>query len=468
MKRPNAVLKWLLGVCLVLAAAEFAALTWLAPHYVMWIVERAARGKLTVDGAELSFPLTTTLKGLRLTSNSPDSSLTIQRVAIRPRWISPITKTVWLDAVEVRQPFIRITRTKAGDYMWLSLPQPAAPPAESAPSSGDARPWRVRIKSLAIVDGTIEYIDWKPSGAFHGVLGHISLDVGPVIIPLGGAGSSSWALESAPAMSVAVRGRFSGAAGHSAPIFCSGWWSLEAKDLQASCQLDPIALAAFEPYFRGPPELRVYAATLGSTSQWTAKTNDFNGRIQLELDHLTEGDVSIRGRNIIDVKKLFANGQRPRLIGEISLVGPLGSPQLWHAALLAGNDQVQQLLKRLLDRGIEVVRVPLLSGRHMPLSLIPSSAATMTTIDKASREVQEALEILAFQPQEPVQRIELPRTVDVPASAPPTPMLPIQSPVEPPPPGASSTPEPEAPSPSVTPNGTPLPPSPLKPGTGNQ
>jgi hypothetical protein len=457
MKRPNTLLKWLLGMCLLLAAAEFAALAWLAPYYVMRTIEHAARGTLTIEGAGLSLPLTTTLRGLRLAANTPETSLTIQQAVIRPQWVWPASKTVWLDAVELRQPFIRVTRTKAGALVWPSLPG-----AHRAPAPGlgaGPTPWRVHIASLSIVDGTIEYVDRKPSTAFHGVIEHVSLDLGPVIVPLDGSWASpAWSRAAATAMSFATRGRFVGERGHSAPVFCSGWWSPQARDLQASCRLDEVALAAFEPYFRGPPELRVYATTLTSTSQWTAKANDFNGRIQLQLDNLTEGDLSIRGRTILDVKRLANGGQTPSLTGEISLVGPLDTPSLWHAALLPGNDAVQQLVKRLLDRGVEVIRVPLLSG-HMRLSLIPSSEATMTTIDRSSRQVQDALEILTFPPKD-LAPAPVPLTPAEAAAAAAAHAAPSSETI----PSASSPP----PAQPLTPNGAPLPPPPLKPVTSNQ
>ena len=121
MKRPNSVLTWLLAGCALLAAGEYAALMWLAPQYVMRVVEHAAGGELTIDGASLTFPLTTSMTQLRLVANTSESAFTVQRAVIKPRWISLPSKTLWIDAVELERPLLRITRTKAGTWVWPAI-----------------------------------------------------------------------------------------------------------------------------------------------------------------------------------------------------------------------------------------------------------------------------------------------------------------------------------------------------------
>lgn len=112
-------------------------------------------------------------------------------------------------------------------------------------------------------------------------------------------------------------------------------------------------------------------------------------------------------------------------------------PQAWHAEFVAGDDQVQSMTNRLLDRGVEIVQLPLW-GHRLNLSLVPATEATMTEIEATSKQIKEALEVLAMPAEEPSQApVELP---SVPA---------IDDAVLVPPPSAPSPPTaPSSPAPS--------------------
>ncbi|MBI3011747.1 MAG: DUF748 domain-containing protein [Candidatus Omnitrophica bacterium] len=446
MRRPPSLLCGFLLLVLLFLVGEYVALTHLAPRYVLQAVQHAAGGEIVAAQARLSFPLTTTLQGLRLVNNTPQSALTIQRAAIWPRWLSLPSRTLWLDAVELDRPILRLTRTHDGAFLWPSIPQAVATgtvrPRWGFPSTRRATPlpasWQVHIDSIKVVDGVIELVDERSASPFHGVLDHLSLIAGPLTVPLGGS----------PQASFAIRGQAVGHGGHAAPFYCSGWLNLTARDLQASCRLEPLALAAFEPYYRGPAEVRVYAMTLASTSHWMVRADILSGRIQLELGRLGEGDLSIRGRTVLDVKNL-AGGPAPRLSGEITLAGPLDDPRQWHAQFLPGDDQVQQLIKRLLDHGVQMIRVPLWSG-EMRISLAPASKAAMANVEAASKAIQEALEILTVPiPEEVPLAPPAGEPPSGPAAPEPTPELPAASP-----PAPSVLPEPQASSPSSSPAGS--------------
>jgi len=391
MKRPTPWFYWLLFfVCGIVIIGEYIALSWLAPHYVLHLVERAAGGTLAVDEARLSFPVTT-LTGLRLVNGTPQSTLSIQRVVIKPRWLSLLSKTVLLNSVQIEHPFLRLTRTKNGTMLWPALSVPvtaggtssdAAPP--STPSPAGLPWWHLRINSLQIEDGVVEFFDESTAVPFHGVLHHASFSLGPVSFPLVDAQTS-----------FAIRAELIGQNGDAAPAFCSGWMSLTARNLQASCQLEPISLSAFEPYYQGQGrvQVRAYNATLKSTSQWVAKSNELTGRLQFELGNLTEGDLSVRGKTVMDVKKLGGR-EEPRLTAELQMTGPLDAPSQWHSSFVPGDLQVQQLLEPLLNRGIEIIKVSLW-GRKIDVSIAPTSPAEMTGVEEVSKQVQEELEILA-------------------------------------------------------------------------
>jgi len=452
MKRPRGWLRWLFVFSVLVAAGEYVALTWLAPHYVMRALEHATGGQLAAGKTAVVFPSTTVITDLRLIGNTPDASLTVQRILLRLRWVSLAKRTLWFDAVELEQPVLRLTRTPSGTLVWPAVPRPAwsaalepGEPVQPPPAPLATPGWRIRVSSFRILNGTLIYLDEKLPVPFHGLVDHVSLDAGPVVVPV----------EQAPA-SFAARGELIGHGGQGAPLYCSGWVGVTTKDLEASCKLEPLALEALEPYYHGKSELRVYTTTLKSTSQWIARGNLLDTRIQVEVGHLSEGDLSIGGRTLIDIKKLLgANSSDARLTGEISLTGPLDAPRLWHATLLPGDDQVQQLVKRLLDRGVESIKIPI-PGVKIRLSMVPSSKAMMSDIEAASKEVHEALEILAFPAEEPAPMLAEPAPPTAPlvapeAAAPQAPVEPAPVPPAPPEPMLPSEPTPPAPPAPPTP-----------------
>lgn len=414
-------------------SAAFLLLRWVAPRHAVQLLERLTGGEVAVEQVRLSFPLTTTLTGVRLAGNTPEAALTIQELVITPRWVSFPPWTLWIDAMEIRRPLLRVTRTQADVLRWPALPQPEP----AGPGGGIGPRWQMHINSLHIIDGAIEFLDQHPAAPFHGLVDHLSVLLGPVTLAADGDG-----IRPAPhlgpsnpslaGVSFAGRGRLVGDAGAAAPGYCSGWFDPVAKDLQASCRLEPLAMKAFDPYYHGRSELRVYTATVKSTSQWEAKANAFIGRVQLELDDLSEGDLSIRGRTIVDVKRITA-GQEPRLTGEIGISGPLDRPSEWEAAFLPGDERVQGLVERLLEHRVTGIRVAM-GGHRLLIAVSPSTEATMTEIEAMSREIQEALEILAAPPIEPTP----PAATEAEAASPPA-----EAAVTPPSPEAEAPPAPE-------------------------
>ena len=424
MKRPRGWIRVLVLSCAALLLGEYVALTVLAPGYVLRAMQQIMGGKVSVDRVRLSLPFTTSLSGLRLSTNTEDSAFAIQRAVIAPRRLSLSTNTLWIDAVTIDRPVIRATQTREGLWRWPRLPASghAAPvPAGGTHPSG----WQLYIDSLKIIDGALIFIDEKPSTPFHGMIDHLSVSTGPLTVPL----------RDLP-ISFAVRGELVGDEGHAAPFYCSGWIAPLPGDLQASCQLEPLALAAFEPYLRGPREIRVYGSTAKLTSQWSAAANVLDARLQLELGHLSEGGLTVRGRTAVNLKR-FTTGQDDALRGEVHLTGPMNQPQAWYAEFIPGDEQVQGLTKRLLDRGVEMVRVPLWN-RRLNLSLVPASQSTMSEIDAASKQIQDALEILSMPAEEPAAPAEsaaAPPTVVPTRRAETAPAAPDVTPAAPPTPG---------------------------------
>ena len=416
MKRPRFWLRWLLFTGLLLVIGEYIALTWLAPRYVILAIQRLAGGDVSVGEARLSLPLTTRLSGLRLVDNTAESGLSIQRVIIRPRWLSVPRRKLWVETLELQRPLLRLTRTKSGTVLWPSLPKSVLGASPNAPW------WRIKINSINIMDGVLEFIDETPATPFHGVLDHLSIVIGPVSLPFRHAPvhPSHRSLKTAQtACSFAVSAEAAGYGGHAAPLYCSGWLDLANNNLEASCKLEPLALAALDPYFQGRVQVRPYDTTLKLTGEWVAKSNALEGRLQLSLDHLAQGDVSIHGTAIIDMKRLMA-GQEPRMSAQIKLSGPLDQPKAWYAEFVPGDARAGQLVEPLREHGIERLKIRF-GGQTVGLSLTPASTATTTSIEAASKEIEEALEILV--PPKEVPEAVLAPPVET-TAAQPAPMAP--------------------------------------------
>lgn len=423
MKRPLSWLYWTLLIVFLLIAGEYAAMTWIAPRHLIRVAERFAGSSLSVGSAHLSFPLTTTLTSLQLLHNTPEAAFTVQRVRVEPRWYSAPRRMLWVRTVHIERPLLRLTRTEAGTTVWPSLPPPRTTLAATKLLE------RVQIETLQVEDATIEFVDYRALAPFHAVLQHVSFVVGPVTVPLGG-----------PHMSFALRGEFVGHGGDAAPFYCSGWAGLDTHDLQASCHLEPMMLSAFEPYYRQKKvKVRVYQATAKSTSQWAARGNVLEARIQIGLGSLEQADVSVHGRTVVDAKEL-TEGAGPALNAEFKITGPLDRPAAWRWEFVPGDVAAQRLIKPLLDQGIEMLKIPF-GGQKIGVSLTTASVDTMHEIEDAGREIEEALELLAA-PEEALPVIE------------PSPAAPALAEPESPTPPAAEPPS------EVTPPAPPAPPAP--------
>jgi hypothetical protein len=164
--------------------------------------------------------------------------------------------------------------------------------------------------------------------------------------------------------------------------------------MEMSCQLEPLALAAFEPYYyEGRLQARLYNGTLEATSQWVATGNELEGRVQLTIANLNEGDLSIRGRTLVDIQHQLTGGEPPTLTGEVKVTGPFDDPTQWRFELVPGNEIVQRLIQPLLERGKEFIRVKV-GGGMINVGIGVATPDQMSGIEQASKQVEASLEIL--------------------------------------------------------------------------
>lgn len=348
----------------------------LIPSRLLRVLERTVGQTFKIGGVRLDFPLSLVLVDVGLRAGTPDLFAGSRQVVVVPRWISWPKKTVWLSAMKYEGLTIRCRRNWEGKFE-----APAAVPVAAPPEA----PWTVIADTVQVVNGTLEFVDEKTPEPFRAALTEVSLMGGPLTLPSG-----------SPRLSLAVQGRFVGHHGHAAPVYCSGWANLEPRNFEISCRLEPLPLAAFEPYYRGPIQVRVYDATVKATVKFTAKANELEGRAQVEVGNLSEADLSFLGKTIADIKTVA--GERDRsLAAEVQLSGPVDQPAAWKVQFVAGNEIVQRMLRPLFDRGIENVKIKV-GQQTIQVGLTPASEEAKTSIQEASKTVEESLKILAPEP----------------------------------------------------------------------
>src|SRR3989338_8898126 len=157
MKRPNVLLRWVFALCVLFVVGQYGVLAWLTPRFVVDAVEHATGGELFVEQARFSFPLTTTLTGVRFAQNTEEAAFSVQRIVVRPRWVWLASRTLWLDSLDIKGPLVRGSRSRAGTTRWPAVPQPFTPRAPL-----DLVPWRVHIGSVNVSDGVLELQDREP------------------------------------------------------------------------------------------------------------------------------------------------------------------------------------------------------------------------------------------------------------------------------------------------------------------
>ena len=369
--------------------------TWLALVLPGWLTTRlhqVAGEAVTIGQIRLGFPLQLILSDVQLASGNPGTVVSSDRVVVSPLWLWWPDKVVWLKRLELQGLHLQLRRTKEGALVQpvfeallegtSTQPEPSA--AKADPATVAPSPWRVAIQTIQVSEGTIEFVDAKPPQPFRGALTHLFLIGGPVTIPL-----------TAGSITLAAQGRVVGHQRLDASVYCSGWMDLQAKNVDVFCQLDPLRLAALQPYDQGPLEMR-YDATLKATSHLVAQANALDGRVQLEVNNLSEADLAVLGKTLGDITnvKTLANGSQPALTGEIQISGSLDQPWEWRFQLVPGNDIVQRLVNPLLDRGIEIIRVRV-GKQTIPVGLTPATEAARADSEATKQRVQEALQIIA-------------------------------------------------------------------------
>ena len=349
------------------------------------------------------------LIGSSVVFDDPSSGVVVsaRRIVLTPAWRMWRDHTLCLRTVELRGARVLCRRTPQGAFIWPdAAPSNAAlaHPALAAPASPA---WMVHITTLRFSNSILEFVDQKTPQPIRAALTDVSLVAGPVELPF------------APQRIVlALQAQVLGADRQSAAIYCSGWLNPSAQASDLSCQLDPLRLAALEPYYRVRPA-RVYNATLAATGHFSVRNNMLDGRVQLEIGNLSEADLSFLRRPIEEAKRSGQEGE-PALTGEVQVSGPLDDPTAWTVELAPGNLIVQRLLEPLLSLGIENIPVKV-GERVINVELAPANQAVMSDIEAASKTVTQNLQVIAPPTVTPAPESSSVAPATVPATAPATP-----------------------------------------------
>lgn len=418
------ILVWTIG-CLLIG---YGVLAGLAPIWVYDWLQQIPGQPLTIGRLRVAFPATLVLSDVRLVDEHPGTLIGAKEIAISPLWLSWEHRTLWLRKLSVRGLILHARRTAQGTVI-KPVPDalvPTVQPAEGAADTGVVvsakwTPWRVIVQTFEVNEGAIEFVDEKNIRPFQGSATRVFLVGGPVSVPFEGQ-----------PLTFAVQGVLSGASHHAAPWYCSGWVNVQQPRVDVSCQLEPLRLAAFEPYYQKPLPQKLYDARVSARGRLVVKNNEVNGRIQLEIDQFSEADLESLGKAGDSIRKLAGEGQRT-LSGELRLAGSLDKTSEWRWQLVPGNELVQRLMSPVVGRGIEFIRVRI-GSVVIPVGLVPATEATKADSAAAKQEVQDALSVIA--PEAPaVPSPAAPKPVPVAPDA-PADGLPAAPPVDSiPPPG---------------------------------
>jgi hypothetical protein len=370
------------GLLLVLSVL---ALAWGEPGAEQWAVSRlraeAARrgmGGWQVRTVHWRWPGHLLLEDVRL--SGPDRlKVVAPRVTIEPDWWSWAAGGERIRYVRVDRPSIEL-RLGDGASRWGAVVPAGRPGSATFSGPGSAVSgvtWPLHVDTLVIADARVNLLDDGRTPPFAMTFERFFATLGPW-----GRDGSAGAGDGAP-ISAALRAQLPQGSEEPAVLECAGWLATNLRDLQGTCRVDRMPVALFEPYYQGMVQLRAYDARLRGVGHASAADNQLEVVLRLEIDRLSEVDLSYLGRTIMDIKRLAPEADRV-LTGEIRASGPLDRPSVWRVRLVPGNVIVQRLLEMVLEHGIralpvqvggETVQVGLTSapdvpsdGRHMDVT----------------------------------------------------------------------------------------------------
>ncbi len=385
MRKPGARSERLIALLLVMVVAYGLIEYVLPPQLNRW-VHAIVGDRLTFERVALRWPGRVVLSNVRLPGVPVGAPISSPELVVHPIELSPRNHTLHasrIDADGLRMIIQRRPDGRLEPAAWAMLGPPIQSPSVAPPFSQPPRveSWRITADTMHIGHGVVAFVDEKLVPPFRAMCDGLTISAGPVTLPSDGS-----------LVSVAIQGRLVAAHEEQASIYCSGWLNAAKGGVDLACRLEPIRLSAFEPYYQGRIQVRAYNAMLAATAQCTAKANAFEARIQLQIDHLDEADLSYGSRTILDIKRI-AEGQERVLSGELKLTGPLDRPAEWKVRFLPGNVLTQRLAE-FFDRPLDRVTLTM-GGDRIQLGVTPADATERSDMESTSETVRQHLWILA-------------------------------------------------------------------------
>ncbi len=396
----------LLAIALLIVISYVAVLLVNRVFLTRWAAQMLPEGFL-VQRVHLRWPRTVVFDHVRWAAPTTPATpwLQVPRVTADISVTSLFMRRLVVKDFVLNQPRITLQRDADGQWNLPSLRRSSAVPHGVATTRHH---WDVAIWSARMKEGTILVDDRAVQEGFHAELNACQLDVRQPFLPLHG-----WRTQVAFSADAKLRSE------PAAPIRLTGWVDWPHKDLEGTLTATSLDIGAFEPYLnRGRVTLRLYHALADVTVALAAVHGDFTADAQMNLNHLTEGDVSIKGVTVLNAKGVITDPQQTVSL-RVMLRGPLDQPGAWKRTIAPTGQQTIKFLR------------PLFAGRKetIILKVMPQVAS-----EQMIEHVQETIKSAADQLK---SLFEAP----APTTPPPT------APTEPAAPAASTAPA------SVQPNG---------------
>lgn len=393
-----------LALALALVVASYAAVVLINRVFLTGWVARALPEGVLVRRVYVRWPATVVINHAQWASGRPEAPwLQVPYAALDLDLSSLFLRRVVVRRVLLDRPRIHLLRNADGEWNLPPWNHRSAP--GQAVAGAARRGWRVAVLSVEMQQGAVVFDDRRIAGGFRGELQACDVQVRHPFLPLQG-----WRAEvEMRALAVLRPDR------PKAPVHLQGRVDLRRKDLAGTLTVKTFDIGALEPYLnQGRLTVRLYQAQLDLTAELAAQHNDFSADGQLTLAHLTEGDVSIRGVNVLSLKDASGGPDRSLQL-RLQVRGPLDDPRAWRPKILPTGEQTVKLLR------------PLFEGRKetIILKVIPQ-----VTGQQAAADVEETVKSVQRGLRKQLQKLlETPAPAPADTSAPPT--------VEPTPPPAT-------------------------------
>jgi len=387
MKSRSAGFERLVIAILLLGGAYHLLVEHILPATALALARQLVGPDVTIERVRWELPRRVLLSDVRVPSANGSTCMRAPRIALELKQVNWRDRTIRFQSARLDAPSMVIRRRVDGTIERPAPPRPATAELASSSMAGLAG-WTAHIEAIQVADADVVWVDERAAPEFRESFQRVSASGGPLAIP--------WQPQR---VTLALQAELEGATGPSPSLYCSGWVSPRERRINISCELQPIRLGTFDAYYPQWMRGRVTRATIRATAHLLAEDNDLDGRVQLRVESFSDADMAFFRR---DIRRLTIESGRA-LAGELQLSGPVDQPSAWRLQLWPGNEPVQRVVAILRERGLQSVRVNF-GGRTEYLGIGQSSEATISTMETASRTIQDTLQLLA--PEERADAVE--------------------------------------------------------------